>query len=114
MKLRWRKCKGNVWCLLTRLDLGKVHEHGVYIIWHEGNPPRAVYVGQGDVADRLKEHCHNKKIMRDAQKGELRVTWASVPDHLCDGVELYLANEYDPLVGKRYPDVDPIVVNKPW
>lgn len=63
MELTRLKCEGDVWCSLTRLNLETVNEHGVYVIWHGGKPSHVVYVGQGDVADRLKEHRTNPSAL---------------------------------------------------
>lgn len=114
MELTWLKCEGDVWCSLTRLNLETVNEHGVYVIWHGGKPSHVVYVGQGDVADRLKEHRTNPALLRHARKGELHVTWASVPAAQRDGVERYLADKYSPLEGEVHPAVAPLAVNDPW
>ena len=114
MELTWLKCEGDVWCSLTHLNLKTVNEHGVYVIWHEGETPHVVYVGQGDVADRLQEHRTNPAILCHAQKGKLYVTWASVPAGQRDGVERYLAEKYSPLEGEVHPSVAPLAVNDPW
>lgn len=103
MELTWLKCEGDVWYSLTRLNLETVNEHGVYVIWYGGKPSHVVYVGQGDVADRLKEHRTNPALLRHARKGELHVTWASVPAAQRDGVERYLADKYSPLEGEVHP-----------
>ncbi len=115
MNVNWLKCKTDHWCSFDNLDLSNVDETGVYVIWHEGNPGRVVYVGQGDVAKRIAVHRNNKEITKYAKNGTLRVTWAAVglqKDR--DGIERYLANTYGPLVGDAHPDVTPIAVNSPW
>ena len=114
MQLEWIKCNAYKWCSFAELYLPEVTEHGVYIIWHGGQHPRVVYVGQGDVAERIDAHRRDQKIIRHKQKGTLFVTWASVSSAKRDGVERYLKNEYSPLEGKRHPEVEPIVVNSPW
>ena len=117
MQLQWIKCIGDEWCPFGGLDLAKVTEHGVHIVWHGGNAPHAphtVYVGQGDVADRIADHRNDQKITRHAQKGALYVTWASVPVAQRDGIERYLADRYSPLEGDRHPEVAPLAVNSPW
>ena len=114
MLLQWIKCTGDEWCSLTRLNLGTVSDHGVYVIWHGGNSPHVVYVGQGDVADRLLNHRKDIKITRHAQKGVLYVTWASVPVAQRDGIERYLADRYSPLEGEYHPVAVALAVNSPW
>jgi hypothetical protein len=64
---------------------------GVYIIWHEGAPSRVVYVGQGDIAERLACHRGEEDILCYAKFGTLRVTWAPLPESQRDGIEAYLA-----------------------
>lgn len=115
MNVNWMKCTTGNWCSFDKLDLSGVSEVGVYIIWHEGNPGRVVYVGQGDVAKRIAQHRNNTEITKYAKLGTLRVTWAAVGSQKDrDGIERYLANTWPPLVGDAYPDVSPISVNSPW
>ena len=46
--------KGNDWWTLEELLFPlRKEQHGVYVIWHSGNPGRAVRVGQGNISDRL-------------------------------------------------------------
>ena len=114
MLLQWIKCTGDQWCPFSGLDLAKVTKHGVYVVWHGGPAPHTVYVGQGDVADRIADHRRDQKITRHAQKGGLYVTWASVPVAQRDGIERYLADRFSPLEGDRHPEVAPLAVNSPW
>ena len=114
LQLKWASMQGGSFAPLDKVLLDNVTVDGVYIIWHAGNPSRVVYVGQGDVASRLSAHRKRPDINAYAKHGTLRVTWASVPAHLKDGVERYLADTWDPLVGDAYPDVAPIAVNSPW
>lgn len=113
--LDWIKCgNGGNWCPLQEVNLSGVTTEGVYIIWHEGNPSRVVRVGQGDIGKRLAAHRTDPKILAYSKLGTLRVTWAAVPAHLRDGVERYLANQWNPLVGDAYPNVAPMAVNSPF
>ena len=103
------------WCSLEDLDLSNIKDEiGVYIIWHGGEPTRVVRVGQGDIAKRLGEHRIDPAILIYAKVGKLYVTWATVPANQLDGVETYLADNWNPLVGARFPDVRPIAVGSPW
>lgn len=115
LSLKWLTCGNDRhWCSLEKLDLQTVTESGVYIIWHGGNPSRVVYVGQGGpIAGRLTSHRNDRRIQAYADKG-LYVTWASVPAAQRDGVERYLADKWNPLVGDAHPDVEAIAVNSPW
>lgn len=115
LNVKWLTCGDDGhWCSLNKLQLDTVKSSGVYIIWHGGNPGKVVYVGQGaPVADRLADHQKDARIQAYAGKG-LYVTWASVSATQRDGVERYLADEWNPLVGDAHPDVNPIAVNSPW
>jgi hypothetical protein len=114
--LNWIKCEGNVWCPFLTVNLQ--HQHfrglaGVYIIWHSGQTPWTVYVGQGDIADRLLRHRSDPEILQYSSLG-LFVTWASVVSSLRDGIERYLADQLRPKVGAAHPNAPPIPVNLPW
>jgi hypothetical protein len=110
----WGKCTGDRWCELNTVDLS--HEAfssgGVYLIWHGGTKPHAVYVGQGTFRDRLLDHRKDPRIQAYSKYG-LYVAWALVDASKRDGVEIFLANQYSPLVGDRHPDAKPITVNLP-
>lgn len=114
--VEWRTCGNDShWCSLENLDLETVKGAGVYIIWHTGNPGKVVRVGQGDpISKRLSAHRNDKAILAYNKKGTLRVTWATVSAANRDGVERYLAETWEPLVGEAFPDADPIAVNSPW
>jgi hypothetical protein len=116
LTLKWLTCgQDNHWCSLAALNLNGATESGVYIIWHDGNPARVVYVGQGaPVSSRFASHRQDRRIQAYAKTGTLRVTWASVPAAQRDGVERYLADKWNPLVGDAHPDVAPVAVNSPW
>ena len=65
--LEWVKCDGAKWCPFMTVNL--THQHfqgleGVYIIWHGGQEPWTVYVGQGDIADRIAAHRQEPTILR--------------------------------------------------
>jgi len=116
LKLSWMKCKGSpnaVWCGLLMVNLSDLETEGVYIVWHGGEKPRVVYVGQGVVADRLTQHRKDKRILAYKEQ-VLYVTWAAVGASYRDGVERYLADYWNPLVGEAHPDATPIAVNSPW
>ena len=113
LQLTWGRCIGNRWCRLDTVDLSnEVFDglEGVYLIWHGGN--QFVYVGQGDIRDRLGRHRNDPRIQAYAESG-LYTSWASVPARQRDGVETYLSEVCQPLVGERRPDAVPIKVNLP-
>lgn len=117
--LNWNKCqgsKGSVWCPFLTVNLGHPSlqgVNGVYIIWHSGPTPWTVYVGQGNIAERLGQHRRERGILQYSPLG-LFVTWASVPWHSTDGIERYLADVLKPKEGQIHPNVPAIEVNLPW
>lgn len=116
MTISWIKCKGDVWCGLNTVKLDDPHFNGmegVYIIWHGGQHASTVRVGQGIIKERLRAHRLDSEIQA-YNNNTLYVTWASVSLDNRDGVEKYLADRLNPLVGDRFPDRQPIPVNLPW
>ena len=87
---------------------------GVYIIWFaQGIIPQAVYVGQGIIKNRLYAHRNDPRILKyNSQTTLLYVAWAEVSWVHRTGVEMFLHNELNPLVGKP-PQDNPIPVNLP-
>jgi hypothetical protein len=117
IQVQWVKCgNGDNWCPLETLNLDSVGDTaGVYIIWHAGNPARVVRVGQGNpIKDRLSAHRKDQQILAYRKSGILLVTWAYVPLNQRDGVEKYLSETWNPLVGDAFPNAFPIAVNSPW
>lgn len=112
IKLEWVKTTDYQWANLERINLSGVKTTGVYIIWHGGSTPRAVRLGQGDIASRVGFHKNDSQILAYRNSG-LYVTWATLPQAYLNGVERYLAETYHPLVGDRFPDVPAILVNLP-
>ena len=109
----WIK-QGHYWFNLLEIALLDVKgEEGVYVIWNPAYLPRVVYVGQGDLAYRISEHRNNPKILKFAKDELLYVTWAKVLKKDQEGVERYLADTLDPLVGEEWPNVPGIFVNLP-
>ncbi|WP_419914637.1 hypothetical protein [Hoeflea sp.] len=115
--LNWMKCGSGagVWCSFMTMNLNSITANrGVYMIWHDGNPGRVVYVGQGNIASRLQDHRSDHEIIDYARSGTLRVTWASAPESQLDGIERHLADTWHPLVGDAHPNAVPIAVNSPF
>ena len=115
MTVDWTKCNGNIWCKFN-VDLSSSHFNhmtGVYVIWHGGDNPRTVRVGQGFIRDRIEAHRTDPEVQAYNDLG-LYVTWARIPVNSLDGVEAFLAQELDPIVGQQFPNVYPIQVNLPW
>jgi hypothetical protein len=115
MQLTWIKSTANDWLNFEKFKLASCTTPlGVYVIWHAGLTPWTVRVGQGDIATRIGEHRGDRLILSHASKGGLWVTWAAVQRSSLDGVERFLADTLQPLVGDRHPAVVPIPVNLPW
>jgi len=116
MILDWIKCETNQWCNFFNLNLNHSHFdglEGIYIIWHGAPNPAVVYVGQGNIRDRVTAHRNEQSILAYRQYG-LYVTWAQVPIIYRNGVERFLADKWIPLVGSNHPQAIPVPVNQPW
>jgi hypothetical protein len=116
LSVSWGKCTGGKWCQFEKVELAHdaFSASGVYLIWHGGPKPRVVYVGQAKVLrDRLTAHRSDERVLAYRGSG-LYVTWTVLAVDELDGVEVYLASRYAPLVGDRHPDVPPTAVNSPW
>ncbi|SRR5713226_6742181 len=116
MQLVWVRCEGDAWCPLNTVNLQNNHFdnlEGVYVIWHGGEHPATVRVGQGVVRDRLAAHREDRDVQASSHFG-LFVTWAQVSSAQRDGVEKFLADSLNPKVGERFPNRAPIAVNLPW
>ena len=117
--LNWGTCGQNrQWCSFEHLDLQNLEFDGVYVIWHDGSArntsAEVVRIGQGVISQRIAAHRNDDTITSYAVRGTLLVTWAAVAGRERRlGIERYLADELDPLVGE-YPDVRPIPVTLPW
>ena len=117
LNLNWRKCEGDIWCPFDRLNLDSVgNVSGVYVIWFEEfDEVFVVYVGQGDIVDRISDHRNDSEIQEYSNYFILYVSWAEVQKSNQSGVEKYLASNLAPLVGKKHPTAPPpIEVNLPW
>lgn len=114
--VKWLTCgDDNHWCSLENLNLDSIKAgSGVYIIWHEGNPGRVARVGSGIIRQRLGAHRNDAEITAYRKFGALRVTWAAVSEAQREGIEAYLGDTLNPLVGDAFPDVPQIAVNTPW
>ena len=72
MHLSWIKCEGDRWCSFQTVNI--THPHftglgGVYIIWHGGQTPQTVYVGRGQIANRLQAHRSDPSILKYSSLG---------------------------------------------
>ncbi len=108
-KVVWLKnTQNNEWFDFLKLNLDSpyfVNKRGVYVIWYTSPSfAKAVRLGQGNIAERLKEHRANPNITRYSSSGQLKVSWIILNDYELSGVEKYLARIYSPLVGEQYPE----------
>ena len=89
---------------------------GIYIIWYIdiwGNPV-TVYVGQGNIKQRLRNHRLDPAI-RNHNFKELYVSWTPILYlYLRNSVERYLGETLKPLVGSDYPVAMKRYVKLPW
>ena len=114
--LVWNKCQGDAWCPFMTVDLNHVHFQGmkgVYVIWHGGVNPKTVYVGKGNIAERIQYHRTKPNIAQYLSNG-LFVTWAQVFGSAQDGIESYLIQTLKPLENEAQPRAIPTSVNHPW
>lgn len=116
MQLDWYKCKGGVWCDFFNLDL----EHryireleGVFLMWSGDKERSIVKVGQGNISDELLNLRKQLAIRAFVHLG-LYCTWADVPSHRRDGVEVYLAKTLKPKISDSVPNATAVNVNLPW
>ena len=78
-------------------------------------PAGAAVIGQGIIKNRLRAHRNNPDILQyRTQTSPLYVAWAEVPWIHRTGVEMYLHEELNPLVGEPPQGTPiPIRVNLP-
>ena len=110
MDVSWIKCTGSKWCPFANVNMSNVSGAGIYIIWRRSDG-KVVYVGQGDIADRIRDHRNDPAITR---YDPMDVTWTTTPSAIeLPGIELYLARVTTPLEGSNYPQATWIPVNLP-
>ena len=116
MQVRWVKYESGEWCKLETVNLEQSHfdeMSGIYVIWR-GIPNRKyLYVGQGEIKQRLYYHL-GQFMQKGIDMSKIYVTWASVHDEYKDGIESYLAYTLLPSMGKHHPRKPPIPVNLPF
>lgn len=115
MQLNWiTEFRGGGRIQLDTVKLDTITTQGVYVIYQLGNPGAVVYVGKGDVSERLGCHRDDARFRSHRAKSALYVAFASVAAQSQEGVEKNLAVRFQPLVGERHPDVPEIAVNSPF
>ncbi|MBI5240407.1 MAG: type II/IV secretion system protein [Elusimicrobia bacterium] len=115
LRLSWWTAKDGSWCDLFSLD----PEHpdfkeleGVFVLWHGGDAPGMVCVGQGEIRERLRFLLHAPAVLKFKEFG-LFLTWAPVDRRKRDGVERFLMDRLQPKVKAPAPSAAPITVNLP-
>ena len=114
MNVTWYK-SGFGWFPLDDTNIQQVVGDGVYIIKRGGFilADQTVYVGKGDISSRLRVRNSDPRVTQYRAGFGLYFTWTNLAHFYQEGVERYLADTLNPLVGERYPDVTPIPVNLP-
>lgn len=117
-RVNWIKnTQNNEWFDFLKLNLEApyfIGKRGIYVIWYTTpSIAKVIRLGQGDISDRLKEHRQNFEITKFSNTGQLKVSWIlvdnySVSEYDLNGIEQYLAKQYNPIVGvypTNYSDV---------
>ena len=89
---------------------------GLYAIYYETKNRyiQYVYIGQGNIRERLKAHRLDQSIQTIALQNELYITWAKddSSEEIREGKEQYLHDKLDPLASNPQ-NVPPIQVILP-
>ena len=117
VRLDWGGPGSNVWHPLNT-DFSDVGGTGVYIV--RQTTGKTVIVGQGAIRDRLSALQRDGKVLcYDNPGSPLLATWAVIQGlkqtkmlyaTQLDGIERYLAETLNPLIGDSHPDVAPVPV----
>jgi hypothetical protein len=114
VQLEWFKGPGGEWPSFQVVDVDRLDERGVFVIWRNGSSSRmssVLYVGRGTIRHELSR-CQRDPVFREAR--DLYVTWAKVDDlDLLDSIAAYLYQKLRPLWGEIVL-VPPLAVNPPW
>lgn len=113
LHVQWAKASDSQWFPLAAVDVRQVHDAGVYVIWHDGRPSRTIYVGHGDIAERLRERQADRAVRMYRKFGRVRVTWAHVAEPLQQSVARYLTEKLKPAFGDALLLVESVPVELP-
>jgi hypothetical protein len=87
--------------------------HGVYLVYHDGNPERPLLIGDGNICEHLRAISRDPDLMICSVLGMLRATWAAVPERYVEGVKNFLVGQLDPIIRLSLGFAAPIPVNLP-
>ena len=115
MLLSWKKSASDFnWHILSSLNLGTVHDKGIYVIKTGLANQYTVYIGQGDVSQRLSAHLREFSVTKHARvTGNLWVAWAPVQQKYRNGIERYLHDQLKPRESSCWTNDPSIQVNLP-
>jgi hypothetical protein len=114
--LNWHKCPQNTWYRFLELSFEAdflAGLEGVYMIWHGGDHPAVVCVGQGNIKEELVKRQSDLEVLKFQDKG-LFVSWAEVCSFYREGAQRYLMNLWQPKLSEAHLNFLPIKVNSPW
>src|SRR5262245_58618143 len=101
MELQWAMANyGLRFPLLPAADVCR-STFGVYLLYHDGNPDRPILVGSGNIRHHLQALASDPGVAAFSVAGMLRATWATVPGQYVEGVENYLIEQLDPMIGQH-------------
>jgi hypothetical protein len=113
--LDWAKQAADRWFHLDFVDVTKVKSYGVFVIWKPGvaqvRSSVSIKVGHGDIASSLLKARHDLAVGKHGR--DLLVTWAAVDVLYVAGVEAYLVQRLQPLIGLKLPLASMHPVNLP-
>jgi hypothetical protein len=109
LQLSWRRGRDGAWCAFESAVLPDPPASGIVLVWAEGG--EAVYVGKGGIAKNLRWARQFEPI---ANRENLLVTWATLPEDRENGVWRYLVERLRPVHRERPTADRPIPVNLPW
>jgi hypothetical protein len=87
--------------------------HGVYLVYHDGNPERPLLIGGGNISEHLRAISCDPDLMICSVLGVLRATWAAVPEHYVEGIKNFLVYQLDPIIRSSLGSAAPFSVNLP-
>ena len=112
MQLQWTLAEHGRRCPLIQAGDVCRSKHGVYLVYHDGNPERPVLIGGGNIREHLRALSRDPDLMIFSVLGLLRATWAAVPERYLDGVKNFLVDELEPII-RSSSSTAPVPVNLP-